>query len=457
VGVGPLTRCKNTLSLWGSFGMSFRRRLSITVLLIVVVPVLAILILVVPLTSESRTGKADARVAGALAPTLNDYKANLASARHQARLVANDPELGVGIPAGPSPALEQRVKQLALSLGLTRLDVTRDGELLAGFHIGQPVANVKLDIQGASGPLGTLVVSNTDATDYAHQVHRVTGLPFVVSAGGATIATGATGAGTLQLSGSGSRTTNVSLPSGDYRARIVSLPDAAGPVRAALLGPRGSAVLSGSRILVGIILLALVLLAIALVFPLVRDLRRQHERAEEEAITDALTGLSNQRRFRQILGKEVERAKRFDRPLSVVMLDLDDFKEINDTHGHLQGDRVLREVGRVMRAESREVDEPARYGGEEFAIVLPETRIDGAMEVGERVRRRLDEMRLPLDGLDEDLTVRASVGVSGSPEQTLDATSLIKAADQALYRAKQQGKNRTARAAGRRAAEPVSR
>jgi predicted signal transduction protein with EAL and GGDEF domain len=330
------------------------------VLLIVIVPVLAIVILFVPLSSESRTGKADARLAGALTPTLNDYRADLAAARHRARLVANDPVLGQAIPTGPSPGLEERVKQLALRLGLTRLDVIRNGTTVANFELGQPVASAELSVHGPSVPLGKLVVSTTDATDFAHQVNKVTGLPFVVSAGGATIATGAAGASTLELGGDGSRTVNVSLPSGDYRARIVSLPDAAGPVRAALLGPRGSAVLSGSRILVGLILLALVLLAFALIVPLIRDLRQQHEKAEEEAITDALTGLSNHRRFRQILGKEVERAKRFDRPLSVVMLDLDDFKEINDSHGHLQGDRILREVGRVLRSESREVDEPAR-------------------------------------------------------------------------------------------------
>ncbi len=193
------------------------------------------------------------------------------------------------------------------------------------------------------------------------------------------------------------------------------------------------------------ILVVLILLAFALIVPLVRDLRQQHERAEEEAITDELTGLSNHRRFRQILGKEVERAKRFDRPLSVVMLDLDDFKEINDNYGHLQGDRVLREVGRVLKLESREVDEPARYGGEEFAIALPETRIDGAMEVGERIRRRLDGMRIPLEGDTDSIPIHASVGVAGSPETTLDTKTLVKAADQALYRAKQQGKNRTAR------------
>ena len=208
--------------------------------------------------------------------------------------------------------------------------------------------------------------------------------------------------------------------------------------------------------LVAVILVALILLAFALIIPWVRDLRQQHERAEEEAITDELTGLSNHRRFRQILSKEVERAKRFDRPLSVVMLDLDDFKEINDNHGHLQGDQVLREVGRILKSESREVDEPARYGGEEFAIALPETRIDGAMEVGERIRRRLEAVLVPLDGRTGEIRIRASVGVAGSPEQAPEVRSLIRAADQALYRAKQQGKNRTARAGGRPAAEAVT-
>jgi diguanylate cyclase (GGDEF)-like protein len=372
-------------------------------------------------------------------------------------LVANDPVLGAQIPAGPSPALDQRVRQLALSLGLTRLEVEgTDGALIARFASGQPVASVELAVSGAGEPAGTLLVSTTDATEFARAVFRTTGLPFVVSAGGATIATGAPGASSLDLSGEGARTEDVELPSGDYRARVVSLPDAVEDVRAALLGPRDSG-FSGDQALVAVILVALVLLAFALIVPLIRDLRQQHERAEEEAITDELTGLSNHRRFRQILAKEVERAKRFDRPLSVVMLDLDDFKAINDNYGHLQGDRVLREVGRILKLESREVDEPARYGGEEFAIALPETRIDGAMEVGERIRRRLDAVRIPLDGHHGEIRIRASVGVAGSPEQPPDTKTLIKAADQALYRAKQQGKNRTARAAGRRAPEPVPR
>jgi diguanylate cyclase (GGDEF)-like protein len=426
------------------------------VLLIVVVPVIAILIFFVPLSSESRTGKADAQLAGALTPTLNLYDARLGAARQAVRRVANDPALAAEIPSGPSPELDRLVRSLALTLGLTRLEAERDGSLIARYSAGQPVATAELQVRGQDGSEARLLVSTTDATEFARSVNQATDLPFAVSAGGATIATGVAGASSLDLSGDGHRTEDVSLPSGDYRARIVSLPDAAGSVRAALLGPRGSG-FSDRQATVAVILVILVLVAFALIVPLARDLRQQHERAEEEAITDELTGLSNHRRFRQILAKEVERAKRFDRPLSVVMLDLDDFKDINDSYGHLQGDRVLQEVGRILRLESREVDEPARYGGEEFAIALPETRIDGAIEVGERIRRRLDSIRIPLDGRDGEITIRASVGVAGSPEQPPDAKTLIKAADQALYRAKQQGKNRTARAARRRAPEPVSR
>jgi diguanylate cyclase (GGDEF)-like protein len=436
--------------------MSFPRRLTATVVLIVLVPVVAIMIILVPLSSESRTGKADARLAGALTPALNDYSGGLRTARREALRIAEHPGFGAALSLGPGPALDQVVRDLVRTRGLTRLDVIRAGSVLAGLSRGRPVASAALRVRDRTGREATLVVSTTDAGEYVHRVGRATGLPFVVSVGGAMVATGGAEASGLDLGGQGSRTENVSLPSGDYRARIMSLPDAGGEVRAALLGPRDSG-FSGGQTLVAVILVALVLLAFALIVPLVSDLLRQHERTAEEAITDELTGLSNHRRFRQILTKEVERARRFDRPLSVMMLDLDDFKEINDTFGHLQGDRVLREVGRILKLESREVDEPARYGGEEFAIALPETGSDGAVEVGERIRRRLDGMRIPLDGRSGEITIRASVGVAGTPEQPLSVHTLIQAADQALYHAKRGGKNRTARAARGWVGEPVAR
>jgi diguanylate cyclase (GGDEF)-like protein len=127
------------------------------------------------------------------------------------------------------------------------------------------------------------------------------------------------------------------------------------------------------------------------------------------------------------------------------MLDLDDFKQVNDTYGHLQGDEVLRMVGDVLRAESRGVDEPARYGGEEFAVGLPETGPEGAVEFAERVRDRIARTEIPKLGGGGSIRVTASLGVA-TAVANIDPRTLIDAADQALYRAKRAGKNRTARA-----------
>ena len=98
-----------------------------------------------------------------------------------------------------------------------------------------------------------------------------------------------------------------------------------------------------------------------------------HETIQRQAVTDELTGLFNHRRFQEVMAAEVERTRRFGQELGLIMLDIDDFKRVNDTYGHLQGDMVLREVARVLRESSREIDEPARYGGEEMAVALPQT------------------------------------------------------------------------------------
>jgi diguanylate cyclase (GGDEF)-like protein len=121
-----------------------------------------------------------------------------------------------------------------------------------------------------------------------------------------------------------------------------------------------------------------------------------HETVERQAVTDELTGLFNRRRFQEAMATEVERSKRFGQPVGLVLLDLDDFKTVNDTYGHQQGDLVLREVARVLRETSREIDEPARYGGEELAVVLPGTDLEGAYNLAERVRAGIEELALPL-------------------------------------------------------------
>jgi diguanylate cyclase (GGDEF)-like protein len=167
-----------------------------------------------------------------------------------------------------------------------------------------------------------------------------------------------------------------------------------------------------------------------------------HELVSEQAITDDLTGLSNKRRFRDIVTKEAERAHRFEHALSLLMLDIDDFKRVNDTYGHPQGDEVLRRVARALESESRWVDEPARYGGEEFAVALPETGPKGALEVAERMRARIAAEEIPrLDG-DGSIRVTASIGAATMPGAASDVEALVAAADGALYESKRAGKNR---------------
>ncbi len=167
-----------------------------------------------------------------------------------------------------------------------------------------------------------------------------------------------------------------------------------------------------------------------------------HELVSEQAVTDELTGLSNNRRFRELISKETARAHRFGHELSLILLDIDDFKRVNDTHGHLQGDEVLRTIGVVLASESRGVDEPARYGGEEFAVALPETGLGGAVELGERIRARIESEAIPrIDG-SGTLKVTASVGAASMPASADSARTLIAAADAALYEAKRCGKNR---------------
>ena len=164
------------------------------------------------------------------------------------------------------------------------------------------------------------------------------------------------------------------------------------------------------------------------------------KRAEALSVTDDLTHLYNSRYLNQVLRRETKRASRSGRPLSLLFIDLDGFKSINDTHGHLAGSRALVEAAAVIRGSARETDVVARFGGDEFALVLPDTGGDGAYAVGERIRERIAAHGfLAGDGLDIHLT--ASVGVATLPDAAASAEELVQAADMAMYRVKDSGKN----------------
>ncbi len=178
-----------------------------------------------------------------------------------------------------------------------------------------------------------------------------------------------------------------------------------------------------------------------------------HFQVRRQAVTDELTGLANHGRFQELLNAEVEQVRRYHHSLGLIMLDIDDFKAINDTYGHLQGDLVLRAVAHIVRDNSREADTPARYGGEEMALILPHTDIDGAYVIAERVRVAIAALQIPRVGGDGSLATTASVGVAAARDGTREA--LISAADAALYEAKRQGKNRTIRADGTAANVPA--
>ena len=163
-------------------------------------------------------------------------------------------------------------------------------------------------------------------------------------------------------------------------------------------------------------------------------------RSEALSVTDDLTQLYNSRYLNQVLRREAKRASRSGRPLSLLFLDLDGFKGINDTHGHQAGSLALVEAASVIRRCARETDVVARFGGDEFAIILPDTHSEGAAAVGDRVRERLaDHSFLKGNGLSLRLT--ASVGVATLPDVAGSVEELVRAADMAMYQVKDSGKN----------------
>jgi diguanylate cyclase (GGDEF)-like protein/putative nucleotidyltransferase with HDIG domain len=163
---------------------------------------------------------------------------------------------------------------------------------------------------------------------------------------------------------------------------------------------------------------------------------------QAEARVDPKTGLYNTRHFATMLQEELGRAQRFQRPMSLIMADLDLLRDINNSYGHLAGDAVLKGIAEIFRAELRHYDVPARFGGEEFSILLPETPPQQALEIAERIRRAVAEREFEVETAAEPIRATVSIGVAGFPKDGLDANELIHQADLAVYRAKLQGRNR---------------
>jgi diguanylate cyclase (GGDEF)-like protein len=167
------------------------------------------------------------------------------------------------------------------------------------------------------------------------------------------------------------------------------------------------------------------------------DFKQYLDSCEEAAFTDHLTGLANRRRFERQLDREISRTERYGRPFCLLIIDLDNFKKVNDSFGHEAGDETLRVLARTLQAGTRGIDMSARLGGEEFVVILPETDLDGGIEVADRLREAIALTSIPNVG-----TITASIGIAEFPLCASNANELFSAADAAMYGAKRAGRNR---------------
>ncbi len=177
-------------------------------------------------------------------------------------------------------------------------------------------------------------------------------------------------------------------------------------------------------------------------------LRVLFEEARALSLTDELTSLPNRRHFLSELGREIERSRRFGKPLCMLIIDTDNFKRYNDTYGHLAGDRLLKEFGKFIRTSVRTMDIVGRYGGDEFVVVMPETVKATAYHIAERLRCELAQHPLPDEVTQPRSRVTVSIGIAEFPSDSGDLQQLIKEADIALYKAKELGRNRVCQANG---------
>jgi diguanylate cyclase (GGDEF)-like protein len=306
--------------------------------------------------------------------------------------------------------------------------------------------------------------------DALQRTHDLDGLLSTVLAAAASATSGQRA--TAWLIEGGSVVARVSVPSGAPRAAVRRLPigaDLAGEVAAdgqprrlghghedgttVLGGPALGAPLRRGHSVLGVIVVErdpqepafdtddeAMLVSLAGPAGIAVDNVLLHREAQRLSVTDPLTGAGNLRHMTTTLAREVERATRFDRPLALLLMDLDHFKRVNDTYGHTVGDAVLRELSRRVAACVREVDTVARYGGEEFVVITPETDTDGALHLAARICEAIREA--PFIVGEDVVIVTVSIGVASLPSHGTSSGDLVRAADDGLYAAKRAGRDR---------------
>ncbi len=424
--------------------MSFGRRLALFFVLIVLVPALALVGILLIVSEDSSQGKADAALAAGLETAIALHQERVADAEPAARSLAAEPELAEGLRADDASRLRAFAREAAARPGVAAVAVLGPAgttETVAGDP--GAVAFYELELADRGRARGRLLVSVTSAAGFAAEVKRLTGRELALERDGVRLG------GTIappDTDLSPGETADLELGGEERRAHLLALGEDG--EQALVVGPRRERGLPAVKWPVAALLVAFLLVAVVLAWFLARALTGLHSRVAEQAVTDPLTGLWNRRRLDRLLVREVERTLRFGHELSMLIVDIDDFKSINDERGHLVGDEALRRVAEVVRATVRSIDVGARYGGDELALLLIETGADGARVVAERLRNSVGNTSVTgSDG--EPLELTLSVGVATLPDCAADPESLIDAADRALLAAKRAGKDRTHAAAGR--------
>jgi diguanylate cyclase (GGDEF)-like protein len=418
--------------------VSFGRRLGLFFALIALVPTLALVGILVLVDEDSQEGKADAALAVGVRTALAVYDESVAAARPDARALSGDPQLASALASGSTAELSDFAARAAGERGLAAVEVRDvDGDALTAAGNPNAIAYAQIVLTRSGAPSGVLAVSRTSAEQYAERVRKLTGEEVVLTRDGVPLVADVPPPADPPARNT---TEDLEIDGTKYRGHLADLP---GDEDVLVLGTaRGEGLLGLDSPAIAL-LAAFLLLGMAFAYALARTLTGLHERVEQQAVTDPLTGLWNRRRMVAVLQQEVERAQRFGHDISMLVIDIDNFKEINDTMGHPQGDAVLQVIAETVRETTRSIDLGARYGGDELALVLLETGPEGALTLAERLRERIASRRVPRTSGEGTMQVTVSVGVATLPYAARDSAGLLEAADQALLRGKRHGKNQT--------------